>query len=149
VDLHNALPYKYHVQAAFWFPHRAVFFVQRSLTLFPELARLDVNIHFDRSIRTATSKMLSQTCVATFALLMSLVLAAPVSEDNLTLVNFTSHLKSRRLITPANTCPKSEIRGVVGYANNRSLGLVASLCGALPEPESILSVYVANCYCSP
>jgi hypothetical protein len=92
--------------------------------------------------------MLFQIFIATFGLLMPLVLTTTVSEDNMILVKFTSHLKSRGLITAANTCPKSEICGVVSYTSNRSLDLVVGLCGALPEPESILSVYVVNCYCS-
>jgi hypothetical protein len=92
--------------------------------------------------------MLFQTFIATFGLLMPLVLAAPVSEDNQTLVNFTSHLKPRGLIAAENTCPKSETCGVISYTGDRVVNLPASECAVLPESENALSVYVANCYCS-
>jgi hypothetical protein len=92
--------------------------------------------------------MLFETFIATFGLLMPLVLAAPVSEDNQTLVNFTSHLRSRGLITAENTCPKSETCRVISYTGDRVVNLLAGECGVLPESENALSVYVGNCYCS-
>jgi hypothetical protein len=92
--------------------------------------------------------MLFQTFIATFGLLMLLVVAAPISEDNQTLVNFTSHLKSRGLITAENTCSQSQTCGVISYTGDRVVNLPAGECGVLPESENALSVYVANCYCS-
>ncbi|KAJ4376092.1 hypothetical protein N0V83_001373 [Neocucurbitaria cava] len=86
-----------------------------------------------------------------FLVLAASVFAVPVGEVDLLTLNFPSENFTALLNTAADhssalPCPASDKCGVVTFQSGQYVGFGEGIC--MPISGSVLSIYVAHCYCS-